>query len=85
MNYGKNDPVSRSYTEKIYRDTAMRLTDEVAEWRSNPDISFFDFDLLSEDIQLFRESDDQNDAGVLFKGMVYIKAVHEFTRRYREN
>lgn len=85
LNYGKNDPVSRSYTDKIYRDAAMMLMEEAGEWNSNPDLSFIDFDLLSKDIQKFRDSGNTRDTPVLFKGLVYIKAVNEFTRRYREN
>ena len=85
LNYGKSDPVSRSYTMKLYRDSALILIDEVEEWRSNPDLFFIDFDLLSRDIQLISKSGAKQDDQVLFKGLVYIKAVHEFTRRYRGN
>jgi hypothetical protein len=84
-NYRKNDPVSRSYMSKLYRDAAMILIDEAGEWSSNPDLHFIDFDILSGDIQLFRERGDKQDDQALYKGLVYIKAVHEFTRRYRGN
>ena len=53
--------------------------EEVDAWRANSELNFIDFDLLNEDIVKYKKSPDSVDREVLFRALVYLKAIHEFT------
>ena len=84
LNYSKTDPVSMTYTHELFKASALSLLGEAIEWRDNPDLNFIDFGLLARDIEKYNKSADQADDMSFFKALVTIKAVHEFTKRYRE-
>lgn len=82
-NYSKNDPVWWAYMEELLRDSGTLFMDEIDDWKENSELHFVDFDLLSEDISKYRDKPDSVDQNVLFRALVYIKAIHEFTIDYR--
>ena len=84
LNESKNDPVYRSWMDGLFREAAFHYMEEVDAWRDNKDLQFIDFDLLMDDISGYRSQSLAIDSKVLFRGMVYIKAIHEFTMKYRE-
>ncbi|MBE0674535.1 MAG: hypothetical protein IH591_07740, partial [Bacteroidales bacterium] len=96
LNNSKADPVSMKHTWDLLKVCGLSYMDEVAEWRHNPDLDFIDFGMLDEDIRAYRESAgllDKNalgvsagqvDENVLFKTLVNIKAVHEFSKNYAQ-
>ena len=56
--------------------------DEADAWQGNPDLAFVDFGLLNNDIARFRKDPLSIDEKVLFKALVYIKAINQFTVDY---
>ncbi len=84
LNRSKNDPVYREWMEELFRDAAVSFMEEVSVWRANPDLSFIDFDLLTRDISIFKDSPENFQQKVLFRSLVYLKAIHEFTVDYRQ-
>lgn len=69
--------------EELLRDSGTLFMDEIDDWKENSELHFVDFDLLSEDISKYRDKPDSVDQNVLFRALVYIKAIHEFTIDYR--
>jgi asparagine synthase (glutamine-hydrolysing) len=84
LNKSKNDPVYWFWMDELFRNSAVRFMEEVDEWKQNPDLHFVEFDLLAENIRKFKALPDSVDSKVLFRALVYLKAIHEFTLRYRE-
>ena len=83
MNISKTDPVSWSYTRDLFRTAALSYMGSLANGGSILISSFLDFGLLARDIEQYNESGDLADDMTFFKALVTIKAVHEFTKRYR--
>ena len=83
-NKSKNDPVYRDYINDIFKGSAGLFMEEVSTWRANPDLHFMDFDLLTEDIRKYKEHSIPVDERALFRALVYLKAIHEFTVTYRK-
>ncbi|MBE0675297.1 MAG: hypothetical protein IH591_11595, partial [Bacteroidales bacterium] len=84
LNSSKNDPVLWSFMDDLYREASISFMEEVNQWRKNSDLGFIDFDLLSGDISRYRSGSPEVREKVLFRALVYIKAIHEFTLRYHE-
>ncbi|MBE0678871.1 MAG: hypothetical protein IH592_08910 [Bacteroidales bacterium] len=84
-NNSKVDPVYREWWNELLRLTGLALMEEAEQWHENPGLSFIDFERLSEDIALYRRDHSAIEGGVLFKALVYIKAVHQFTLEYHAN
>lgn len=84
FNPEKRDPVSMAYTWKMYKEAALVLMDEAAGWKDAPGLEMIDFALLEKDIRAYHSGSGRNTGMVLFRGLVHIKAVYEFTGRYRE-
>ncbi len=82
LNTSKVDPVYRDWWNELLRLSGLALMEEAEKWRDNPGLTFIDFERLSEDIELYRRDPSAIDSGVLFKALVYIKAVHQFTVEY---
>jgi len=74
----KIDPVAAAVDKLYMREAALEIMDKTAAWKSNPKLSFVDFARLEKDILKFREG-KLKDNEVLFRGLVYLKATHEFT------
>lgn len=85
MNRSKNDPVYWKWMDELFREAAVSFMVEVSVWRANPDLSFVDFDLLTRDISIYKDSPESVQQKVLFRGLVYLKAIHEFTVDYRKS
>jgi len=83
-NEHKTEPVTWGNVDRIEKKVALRLMDEVEKWRQNKDLSFVDFELLADDIRQYRNQPEREDNKVLFRGLIYLKAIHEFTRRFRD-
>ncbi len=85
LNYSKTDPVSWAYTRLLYRETAGLLLNEVKSWKENPALNFIDFDLLNRDTDVFESSRVTGEDVALWKSIVTIKFLHEFTRTFRDS
>jgi len=79
----KNDPVYWSFMNDLFRKSALRYLDEIDTWKSNPALHFVNFRLLSCDIDKYRLSPGEVNEKILFRALVYLKALHEFTVCYR--
>jgi asparagine synthase (glutamine-hydrolysing) len=78
----KTDPVYWAYMSELFKGSAISFIGEADEWKTNPNLYFIDFELLNRDIRRFRNRPDEVDQKVFFRALVYIKAVHEFLKRY---
>ena len=85
LQWSKNDPVYWAYMAELFRASAILFMEEINEWKANPDLHFVDFDLLKKDIDKFKDHPDNPDSKVLFRALVYIKGIHEFTVSYRSS
>jgi len=83
-NWSKNDPVYWAWMDEMFSQSAVVFMDEVNTWKENPDLHFVDFDLLAADISNFRSKSLDTEPRVLFRALVYIKAIHDFSLRYHE-
>jgi asparagine synthase (glutamine-hydrolysing) len=83
LNTHKTDPVYWAYMAELFKESAILFMKEVDEWKDNPALQFIDFELLNEDINKFKNTPDKVDQKVLFRALVYIKAIYEFVKRYR--
>jgi len=68
---------------ELYRDAAVSFMEDSGGWRENPDLQFIDFGRLEEDIRRFRQGEPAVADDVLFRGVIYIRAMDAFTREYR--
>ena len=82
LNKSKADPVFSRFLKNLFVETGINLSGELNEWRKNPDLSFTDFDHLERDLKLSGEAADSVDAWQLYRTIVYLKAIHEFSERY---
>jgi len=83
-NESKNDPLFWQYTGDLNMAAALSFMNETERWEKNPDLDFVDFDLLNDDIRKYCEGLPVADNALLFRSIVYFKAIHEFTTRYRK-
>ena len=79
----KIDPVCWEFMKELYKETAVTVMEEVNGWKNNPDLHFFDFDRLAEDIHIFKSHPERFDNSEFFWVVVYLKGLHEFTLEYR--
>ena len=84
LNTGKKDHVFSAYWDELLKDSAGQLIDEAEHWRHNPDLCFVDFDLLMNDTEKFRNDPESIDQKSLFRALIYIKAINEFSKQYRD-
>lgn len=84
LSSNKSDPVYWSYMKELYRVVSEGYMKELSSWRENPDMGFIDFDLLARDISGYRPGSDTAGKEVLFRALVYLKAMHEFTLSYHK-
>jgi len=83
LSESKNDPVYWSWMDGLFKSAAIRFMEELNTWRGNPDLDFVDFDLLSDAVAVYRSKSAPDDDMVLFRTLVYLKSIHEFTLNYR--
>lgn len=81
-NMSKADPVYREFIGKVFEETGFRFRSNVNVWRRNTDLKFIDFDLLKADLAKYEEDRNAVDARRLFRAVVYIRALHEFSILY---
>ena len=84
LNNSKKDHLFSAWWNELLRDAALRVIEETASWSSNPDLSFIDFGILETDIEHYKSNPDRDDYRLLFKSLVNIKALHEFTVEFRK-
>lgn len=84
LSISKKDHVYSAWWKELIRYSGRNLTDEAGKWSRNPDLAFVDFDLLHQDIARYRSDPGSVNQDVLFKALVYIKAVLQFSISYRE-
>lgn len=82
LNWDKSDPVYWSWMDELFRTTAIRLMKEVSVWKTNPDLNFVEFELLEKDIQKFRNNLLKVNPKLLYRSLVYIKTINDFTIQY---
>jgi len=80
----KVDPVQMESETAFISKSANVFLEELSTWKKNPDLHFIDFDLLEKDINEFKDHPDDKNNDTFFRLVVFIKAIHEFTYRYRE-
>jgi asparagine synthase (glutamine-hydrolysing) len=80
----KNDPVYWSWMDQLRQNAAVRFMDEAEAWESNSDLDFVDFELLAGDIAEYRSHEGVAGGEVLFRTLVWLKGLYEFTVRYRQ-
>jgi asparagine synthase (glutamine-hydrolysing) len=80
----KNDPVYWAYMAELFKGAALQFMEEVNTWKENQDLQFVNFDLLESDIFNFKNQPELVDEKVLFRAMIYLKAIHEFTKEYHK-
>lgn len=85
LHWPKYDPVYSAHFSELRKSTAVMLMDDADRWTNNPDLNFIDFELLTEDIRRFKTNSNAKDEKVLFKALIYIKGMHEFTVKYHRN
>lgn len=85
LNSSKKDHLFSAWWKEMLRDAAIRVVDETAAWNSNPDLGFIDFSILETDIERFKTNPDSVDKRTLFRALVNIKAIHEFTKEFRRS
>ena len=85
LNQSKNDPVYRVYWDELVKSSALTFMREAGQWKTNADLRFVDFDLLLKDIEMFEQRTGDVDEKGLFRSLVYLKAINEFSKKYREN
>ena len=79
LNTSKKDHFFSAWWNEMIRFSALSVMDEVELWRVNPDLSFVDFALLQSDIMRYRNDQLSVDAPSLFRALVYIKALFQFS------
>jgi len=84
LHWQKSDPVYQAFNSELFSTSAKLFLDEVHEWKTVPELHFVDFELLTQDIEKYRKSPESVNDRVLFRALVYIKAIYEFTRTYRK-
>lgn len=84
-NLSKNDPVYWEWMDGLFREAATGYMSESDSWKQNPDLFFVNFNLLKEDIQRHFAGTGTSDRRVLYRALVYIKAIHEYTKWYNGN
>jgi asparagine synthase (glutamine-hydrolysing) len=80
----KSDPVCWGYMDELFKGSSSLLMDEVEQWKENPDLHFADFDLLTDDIAKYKIRAENVNGKSLFRALVYLKAINDFTVEYRK-
>ncbi len=84
-NYSKRDQVYFAHMHKSFREAGRIYIDQADSWRENPDLQFVDFELLEKDIAAYRKGSEAVDEMRLFRMLVYLKGMHEFTLKYHSS
>jgi asparagine synthase (glutamine-hydrolysing) len=84
-NTSKKDPVYSAFWDELLRVSAGSLMEETDAWTANRDLGFVNFNLLKTDILKYKDGSKDVDVPVLYRALVYIKAIHEFTLAYRNH
>jgi hypothetical protein len=83
LNKSKKDHLFSAWWDELLRFSALRVIDELPVWMKNPDLDFIDFGLLEKDVGEYKINPDNTDTRPLFRTLVNIKVLHEFTVEYR--
>lgn len=89
--WDKHDPAAMALDRSLFREAALHLMKEAPAWKCNPALKYFDFKLLERDIALcrakpdhprFRHDTSKPGFDILARTLVYMKAIHAFSRDY---
>lgn len=80
----KRDPVYWAFMDMLFAEFSATIAGEITEWKKIKSLCFADFTLLASDIEKAADYSVDLDKAALYRTMVYLKAVHDFTVRYRE-
>jgi asparagine synthase (glutamine-hydrolysing) len=83
LNTSKKDHLFSAWWGGLVRHSGLSALDEAEGWRSSPDLGFADFDKLMEDIKKYRHNHGSVDEAALFRALVYLRAVYEFSKDFR--
>jgi len=83
-NKSKVDPVYREFIGYMFAEAGREMAGETILWRSNPDLAFVDFDTLERDLSRHNDNPAGIDVRKLFRTVVIIKALHEYTLWYHQ-
>lgn len=83
LNKSKKDHLFSAWWDELLRFSALRVIDELPVWMKNPDLDFIDFGRLGKDVGEYKINPDNTDTRPLFRTLVNIKVLHEFTVEYR--
>lgn len=84
LNKSKKDHLFSAWWEELMGYSARRVIDETGTWRQNPDLDFIDFSLLEKDTLRYKSNPESVDNRTLFRALVNIKAINEFTVEFRK-
>ena len=83
LNKSKKDHLFSAWWDELLRFSALRVIDEFPVWMKNPDLDFIDFGLLGKDIREYKINPASGDTRALFRALVNLKVLHEFTAEFR--
>lgn len=80
--WDKHDPAAMALDRKLFGEAALQLMEELPAWKGNPALHCFDFPLLEKEIARFRHDTSKPGFAILARALVYMKAIHSFSRDY---
>ncbi|RDB04326.1 asparagine synthase-related protein [Runella aurantiaca] len=81
---GKWDPAFFSLVHKQSKERGMLFMREIAEFKTNPNLYFVDFDELEIGVKKIQENPDYPESSKVIGAIVAFKMYHEFSKRYVE-
>ncbi|HUX95293.1 MAG TPA: asparagine synthase-related protein [Bacteroidales bacterium] len=85
LNSDKSDPVYWTWMNGLLKSSALMIMKDINILKNNSDLYFVDFEELDKDINKFKTNQLKLDHRILFKALVNIQAIHEFTKEYRSS
>jgi asparagine synthase (glutamine-hydrolysing) len=83
LNRYKDDPVYWACMKKLFSASSSSFMSEIPGWKTNPDMKFVDFKKLENDSLTAEKTADSEYNDLLFRSLVYLKGINEFSKRYR--
>lgn len=82
QNTSKDDPIRSASFYTVGVNATRPFFNEIEEFKNNPDLDFFDFELLENHIKEFQENPKSHKEEELLTTLYFLKKAHEFTRGY---
>lgn len=81
-NNSKDDPVYTEYVSTLIREAGLGFINEVKKCKNNPALQFIDFGRLEADMIRHGGGKPETGSEVLFRNLVMIKALNDFSEEY---